>query len=81
VIVSLTGWGLLFYGGYKFFTKGKNDKKEEVLCSYLLIYNLCLLLTCGMILLIKSSVLIKHLSYEALNGAILNLLQWLLILY
>lgn len=33
VIVSLTGWGLLFYGGYKFFTEGKNGKKEEVLCS------------------------------------------------
>lgn len=30
VIVSLTGWGLLFYSGYKFFTKGKSDKKEEV---------------------------------------------------
>ncbi|GMY31683.1 hypothetical protein FCV25MIE_26925 [Fagus crenata] len=30
VIVSLTGWGLLFYGGYKFFTKGNNDKKEEL---------------------------------------------------
>ncbi|KAK4576566.1 hypothetical protein RGQ29_027206 [Quercus rubra] len=30
VIASLTGWGLLFYGGYKFFTKGKNSKKEEV---------------------------------------------------
>ncbi|KAL4619492.1 hypothetical protein ACB092_06G082700 [Castanea dentata] len=29
VIVSLTGWGLLFYGGYKFFTKGKNSKKDE----------------------------------------------------
>ncbi|GMY31731.1 hypothetical protein FCV25MIE_26973 [Fagus crenata] len=29
VIVSLTGWGLLFYGGYKFFTKGNNNKKEE----------------------------------------------------
>ncbi|KAK9001185.1 hypothetical protein V6N11_082974 [Hibiscus sabdariffa] len=27
VIVSLTGWGLLFFSGYKFFTKGK---KEEV---------------------------------------------------
>ncbi|KAM7271362.1 hypothetical protein ACFE04_030576 [Oxalis oulophora] len=27
VIVSLTGWGLLFYGGYKFFTRG--GKKEE----------------------------------------------------
>ncbi|XP_038703122.1 uncharacterized protein LOC119999563 isoform X1 [Tripterygium wilfordii] len=30
VIVSLSGWGLLFYGGYKFFTGGK-DKKEEKL--------------------------------------------------
>ncbi|XP_034679318.1 uncharacterized protein LOC117909394 isoform X2 [Vitis riparia] len=29
VIVSLSGWGLLFYGGYKFFTKGKKDNKEE----------------------------------------------------
>lgn len=28
VIVSLSGWGLLFLGGYKFFTKGKG--KEEV---------------------------------------------------
>ncbi|KAA3488401.1 Aerobic glycerol-3-phosphate dehydrogenase [Gossypium australe] len=30
VIVSLSGWGLLFFSGYKFFTKGKS-KKEEVL--------------------------------------------------
>ncbi|CAL5393325.1 unnamed protein product [Camellia sinensis] len=29
VIVSLTGWGLLFFGGYKFLTKGKKEKKEE----------------------------------------------------
>ncbi|GMN65225.1 hypothetical protein TIFTF001_034294 [Ficus carica] len=30
VIVSVTGWGFLFYGGYKLFTKGKKeDKKEE----------------------------------------------------
>ncbi|KAL3508622.1 hypothetical protein ACH5RR_028023 [Cinchona calisaya] len=29
VIVSLTGWGLLLYGGYKFFTGGKKDTKEE----------------------------------------------------
>ncbi|XP_024032987.1 uncharacterized protein LOC21393485 [Morus notabilis] len=29
VIVSLTGWGLAFYGGYKFLTRGKKDKKEE----------------------------------------------------
>lgn len=35
MIVSLTGWGLLFYGGFKFFTKGKKDNKEEV-ASYTL---------------------------------------------
>ncbi|KAJ6761933.1 hypothetical protein OIU74_024578 [Salix koriyanagi] len=29
VIVSLSGWGVLIYGGYKFFTGGKS--KEEVL--------------------------------------------------
>ncbi|KAI3457505.1 hypothetical protein Pfo_014168 [Paulownia fortunei] len=29
VIVSLTGWGLLLFGGYKFFTGGKKDKQEE----------------------------------------------------
>ncbi|KAL5581914.1 hypothetical protein UlMin_014356 [Ulmus minor] len=29
VLVSLSGWGLLIYGGYKFFTKG--SKKEEKL--------------------------------------------------
>ncbi|XAR56585.1 hypothetical protein NMG60_11037130 [Bertholletia excelsa] len=29
VIVSLAGWGLLFFGGYKFFTGDKKDKKEE----------------------------------------------------
>ncbi|KAG8386272.1 hypothetical protein BUALT_Bualt03G0131800 [Buddleja alternifolia] len=29
VIVSLAGWGLLFYGGYKFFTGDKKDNKEE----------------------------------------------------
>ncbi|XP_059277088.1 uncharacterized protein LOC132031225 isoform X2 [Lycium ferocissimum] len=29
VIVSLTGWGLAFYGGYKLFTGGKKEKKEE----------------------------------------------------
>ncbi|KAE9456455.1 hypothetical protein C3L33_11666, partial [Rhododendron williamsianum] len=31
VIVSLAGWGALFYGGYKFFTKGKKEDKEEVI--------------------------------------------------
>ncbi|KAK6269883.1 hypothetical protein POUND7_006988 [Theobroma cacao] len=29
VIVSLTGWGLLLYGGYKYFTGGKKEGKEE----------------------------------------------------
>ncbi|XP_058073212.1 uncharacterized protein LOC131221924 [Magnolia sinica] len=29
VIVSLTGWGLLIYGGFKAFSGGKKDKKEE----------------------------------------------------
>ncbi|KAJ8424410.1 hypothetical protein Cgig2_032081 [Carnegiea gigantea] len=32
VIVSLSGWGLLFFGGYKFFTRDKGNK-EEVLLS------------------------------------------------
>ncbi|CAN0896879.1 hypothetical protein LINGRAHAP2_LOCUS18771 [Linum grandiflorum] len=27
VIVSLTGWGLLIYGSYKFFTGGKKEEK------------------------------------------------------
>lgn len=36
VIVSLSGWGLLFFGGYKFFTKGKG-KKEEVFFLYNLV--------------------------------------------
>lgn len=36
VIVSLSGWGLLFYGGYKFFTGGKKDKNEEVFFVLLL---------------------------------------------
>ncbi|XP_012070648.1 uncharacterized protein LOC105632806 isoform X2 [Jatropha curcas] len=30
VIISLAGWGTLFYGGYKLFTRGKKEKKEEV---------------------------------------------------
>ncbi|PQP94771.1 hypothetical protein Pyn_40744 [Prunus yedoensis var. nudiflora] len=30
VIVSLAGWGTLLYGGYKFFTKDKKDKKDEI---------------------------------------------------
>ncbi|TYJ00065.1 hypothetical protein E1A91_A13G061800v1 [Gossypium mustelinum] len=30
VIVSLSGWGLLFFSGYKFFTKGKGKKEENM---------------------------------------------------
>ncbi|KAI8572388.1 hypothetical protein RHMOL_Rhmol01G0194700 [Rhododendron molle] len=29
VFVSLSGWGLLFFGGYKFFTRGKKNKEER----------------------------------------------------
>ncbi|XP_044487715.1 uncharacterized protein LOC123212585 isoform X3 [Mangifera indica] len=29
VIVSLSGWGLIFYGSYKYLTRGKKDKTEE----------------------------------------------------
>ncbi|XP_011085366.1 uncharacterized protein LOC105167377 [Sesamum indicum] len=31
VIVSLSGWGLVIFGGYKFFTGGKKDKEEKLL--------------------------------------------------
>ncbi|GMH07213.1 hypothetical protein Nepgr_009053 [Nepenthes gracilis] len=30
VIVTLSGWGLLFFGGYKFFTRGKGKKEEKL---------------------------------------------------
>nr|XP_016498181.1 PREDICTED: uncharacterized protein LOC107816915 [Nicotiana tabacum] len=30
VIISLSGWGLLFYGGYKLFTGGKKNKEETL---------------------------------------------------
>lgn len=30
VLVSLSGWGLLIYSGYKFFTGGKKDTTAEV---------------------------------------------------
>ncbi|KAJ7981404.1 1D-myo-inositol 2-amino-2-deoxy-alpha-D-glucopyranoside ligase [Quillaja saponaria] len=33
VIVSLSGWGLLFFSGYKFFTKGKGKKEEKLVES------------------------------------------------
>ncbi|KAI3499224.1 hypothetical protein L1887_35017 [Cichorium endivia] len=31
VILSLSGWGLLIFSGYKFFTKGKKDKVSSLL--------------------------------------------------
>ncbi|KAI5340508.1 hypothetical protein PRUPE_3G232400 [Prunus persica] len=30
VIVSLSGWGLLIFGAYKFFTGGKGKKEEKL---------------------------------------------------
>ncbi|KAK4796794.1 hypothetical protein SAY86_029120 [Trapa natans] len=30
VIISLSGWGLLIFGGYKFFTSGKGKKEEKL---------------------------------------------------
>ncbi|OVA20198.1 hypothetical protein BVC80_155g8 [Macleaya cordata] len=33
VIVSLTGWGVLIYSGYKFFTGGKKEEASEVIES------------------------------------------------
>ncbi|MFX6575117.1 hypothetical protein ABTG52_19335, partial [Acinetobacter baumannii] len=30
VIVSLTGWGLAFYGAYKFFTGGKKSEDKKL---------------------------------------------------
>ncbi|KAL7219159.1 hypothetical protein ACSBR2_012270 [Camellia fascicularis] len=30
VIVSLSGWGLLFFSGYKTFAGGKKDKEEKL---------------------------------------------------
>ncbi|KAJ8425322.1 hypothetical protein Cgig2_018939 [Carnegiea gigantea] len=36
VIVSLAGWGAVFYGGYKFFTRGKKEKRDEAFLSPLL---------------------------------------------
>lgn len=33
MIASLSGWFVAIYGGYKFFTRGKKENKEEVLSS------------------------------------------------
>ncbi|KAK9284830.1 hypothetical protein L1049_024008 [Liquidambar formosana] len=30
VIVSLSGWGLLIFGSYKFFTRGKGKNEEKL---------------------------------------------------
>jgi len=30
VIASLTGWSLLFYGSYKFFTGGKKEEVRKI---------------------------------------------------
>ncbi|KAL3821519.1 hypothetical protein ACJIZ3_007424 [Penstemon smallii] len=30
VIVSLSGWGLLIFGSYKFFTRGKKNEEEKL---------------------------------------------------
>uniref|UniRef100_A0A9I9D6G0 Uncharacterized protein n=1 Tax=Cucumis melo TaxID=3656 RepID=A0A9I9D6G0_CUCME len=30
VLVSLSGWGVLIFGGYKFFTRGKGNKDEKI---------------------------------------------------
>ncbi|KAK6919512.1 hypothetical protein RJ641_015416 [Dillenia turbinata] len=38
VIVSLSGWGLLFFSGYKFFTRGKGKKEVVIFCD---LYCLC----------------------------------------
>ncbi|KAI4321886.1 hypothetical protein MLD38_035214 [Melastoma candidum] len=29
VVVSVAGWSLLFYGGYWYYIKGKNEDKQE----------------------------------------------------
>ncbi|KAJ4975774.1 hypothetical protein NE237_000880 [Protea cynaroides] len=33
VIVSLSGWGLLIFGGYKMFSGGKKEKKDEIVAQ------------------------------------------------
>ncbi|CAL5211840.1 unnamed protein product [Lathyrus oleraceus] len=34
VIASLTGWGVLIYGGYKLFSGGKKEEKKIPLLTY-----------------------------------------------
>ena len=38
VLLSLDGWGLLIYSGYKFLIGGKKDTIAEVIISFLLIF-------------------------------------------
>ncbi|KAJ8748292.1 hypothetical protein K2173_001711 [Erythroxylum novogranatense] len=33
VLVSLSGWGLLIFGGYKFFTGGKGKQQEKLVAA------------------------------------------------
>lgn len=39
VIISLAGWGLLVYGGYKLFTGGKGKKEEVLSCLFVTLRN------------------------------------------
>ncbi|CAA3016596.1 uncharacterized protein LOC111380661 isoform X2 [Olea europaea subsp. europaea] len=43
VIVSLSGWGLLFFGGYKFFTGGQKNNEVPFLSLHVnfMQYGLC----------------------------------------
>lgn len=78
VIVSLSGWGLLFYGGYKFFTKGRKDNKEEVF-DYIFNLLACyffgsfsptifvVVVDAGMPIVIPISFIRLHLTYHSLG--------------
>ena len=43
VLLSLDGWGVLIYSGYKFFTGRKKDTIAEVIICFLLIFFLSFL--------------------------------------
>ena len=73
-----SGWGLLFYGGYKFFTKGKKDNKEEVF-DYIFNLLACyffgsfsptifvVVVDAGMPIVIPISFIRLHLTYHSLG--------------
>lgn len=42
MVVSLAEWGLLFYGGYKFSTVGKDNIKKEVFLLPLAYFNVAI---------------------------------------